>query len=48
MSKTVYVTVKVKVKDNADIREVVQEMNYDFQHQDIVETEIVEYDDGDN
>lgn len=36
-----YVTIKVEVKDCADIQEIVSEMDYHLVHSDILETEII-------
>ncbi len=38
----VYVSVKLYLKPGADIDEVVQECEYTFTHEDILETEIVD------
>ena len=38
----VYVSVKLYLKPGADIQEVVQECDYHFTHDDIIETEIVD------
>lgn len=40
--KMVFVTIAVRVKDAADIQEVVSEMDYSFVHDDIINTEIVD------
>lgn len=40
--RTIELTVRVKVRGSADINDVVSNLNYDFAHEDIVETEIVE------
>ena len=42
--KQVYVKVRINVKDDADPQEVIQEVDYDFNHPDVVDTEIVEID----
>lgn len=39
--KTFYVSIMVQVKDDADIEEMVQEMDYDLVHEDIVDIEMV-------
>lgn len=41
--KTIYVTVAVRVKDKADAQEVVSEMDYSLVHDDIIGTEIVDF-----
>ena len=38
----VYVSVKLYLKPGADVQEVVQECEYKFTHEDILETEIVD------
>lgn len=38
----VYVSVKLYLKPGADIQEVVQECDYSFKHEDILDTEIVD------
>ena len=40
--QTVEITVKLIIRKNADIQEVVNEMMYDFEHDDILSTEIVD------
>ena len=40
--KMVFVTVAVHIKDEADVQDVVSEMNYSLVHKDIVGTEIVD------
>lgn len=39
--KTIYVQVKVRVDEQADYDEVVQEMDYSLKHDDIYETEVM-------
>jgi hypothetical protein len=39
--KTIHVVVKLKIADNADAFEVVEDCDYNFQHEDIVDTEII-------
>lgn len=39
--KTFYVSIMVQVNDDADIEEVVQEMDYNLIHEDIVDTEMM-------
>jgi hypothetical protein len=47
MSKIVYVTVKLVLADEADVGEVVNEMDYDFSYEnDILSTEIVAVEDN--
>lgn len=47
-TKTVYVTVKIKISGHADAFEVIEDCDYDFPHDDILRTEIVEvYDEND-
>tara|TARA_Y100001973_G_C4946116_1_gene208005 strand:+ start:238 stop:408 length:171 start_codon:yes stop_codon:yes gene_type:complete len=38
----VYVSVKLYLREGSDIQEVVQECDYHFTHDDIIETEIVD------
>lgn len=38
----VYVSVKLYLKPGADIQEVVQECDYSFKHEDIIEHEIMD------
>lgn len=38
----VYLSVKLYLKPGADVQEVVQECDYKFTHEDIIETEIVD------
>jgi hypothetical protein len=40
--KTFYVTVKIQVEDDADVNDVVENCNYSFIHDDILNTEIIE------
>jgi hypothetical protein len=40
--QTVEITVKLIIRKGVDIQEVVSEMNYDFEHGDILSTEIVD------
>jgi len=40
--KTVYMTVKVTIADDADPQDVASEMNYSMDHEDIISTEITE------
>ena len=42
---TVEVTVRLKVCADANVQEVVSEMDYSFAHDQIIETEIVDVDD---
>jgi hypothetical protein len=42
--KQVSVTVLLTIKDDADPQEVVQEVDYTFNHEDIIDTEITEID----
>lgn len=45
MSDIHYVTIKVEVKDCADIHEIVSEMDFHLVHSDILETEVVDVSD---
>lgn len=46
--KTVYVTVTLKINDQADEHDVIESCDYSFKHEDIISTEIVEvYNDKD-
>ena len=40
MDKLIYLTVSVWLKEPADINEVIQDMDYDFTHPDITNTEV--------
>lgn len=39
--RLIYVTVAVKVEPNADVHEVTSDMDYNFDHPDVIDTEIV-------
>lgn len=41
-TRTIELTVRVKIRGSADVQDVVSNCNYDFAHEDIVETEIVD------
>jgi hypothetical protein len=41
-TRTIELTVRVKIRASADVQDVVSNCNYDFAHEDIVETEIVD------
>ncbi len=43
--KSVRITVKIEMKDDANIEEVIQECDYNFSHPDILGTEIVDIQD---
>jgi hypothetical protein len=43
-TKEIYVTVRLIVDADSNANEVVQELNYDFSHDAIRETEITDYD----
>lgn len=40
--RTVELTVRVTIRGSADVQEVVSNCNYDFAHEDIVSTEIID------
>lgn len=40
MENVIYVTVAISLKDGADVDEVVQDMDYSFDHDDIIDAEI--------
>ena len=42
MEKAVYLTVKVIVNGDADVSDIVENVNYEFSHPDIMSTEIVD------
>jgi len=42
MSKTIEVVVKLELRDDADISEVISEMDYDFRHLSIEDTDVVD------
>jgi len=39
--KTIHVTVRLSIKEDAEPWEVVESLDYSFEHEDIIETEIV-------
>lgn len=41
-TRTIELTVRVRIRGSADVQDVVENCNYDFAHEDIVETEIVD------
>ena len=41
-AQTVEIVVRIKVREGVDIQEVINDMNYDFEHGDILSTEIVD------
>lgn len=41
-TRTIELTVRVKIRGSADVQDVVSNCNYDFAHEDIVETEIID------
>lgn len=43
---TIYVTIKVKLSDDADPEEVVSEMDYSLEHEGIVNTEVMGYEEN--
>lgn len=45
MSDTYYVTVKVQVKGDKDINKIISEMEYNLDHEDIIDTEIIDFSD---
>ena len=42
MSKVAWISIKVILKDDADLDEVAQEMDYNLEHNDIIHTEVME------
>jgi hypothetical protein len=40
--QTVEITVKLIIRKGADMQEVISDMNYDFEHGDILSTEIID------
>ena len=42
-TRTVFLTVKLEVDEDADTDEVISEMDYEFEHEKIKNTEVVEY-----
>jgi len=42
MSKSAWISIKVTLTDNADLDEVVHNMDYNLKHDDIVDTEVIE------
>jgi hypothetical protein len=43
MSKVIRVSVEMVVDDNYDVQEIINEMDYNFKHDGIIETEIEDY-----
>lgn len=41
-TRTIELTVRVTIRGSADVQDVVSNCNYDFAHEDIVDTEIVD------
>jgi len=39
MSRIIYATIKLTVKDSADVDEITSEADYNFEHSDILDTE---------
>ncbi len=46
-TKSITISVKLTLKADADVQEVVSEMGYTFDHDDIVDAEIMEIEDQD-
>jgi hypothetical protein len=46
--KTIHLTVKIRIKDEADPYEVAEDLDYTFAHEDIIDTEIVNVCDENN
>jgi len=42
MSKVAWISIKVTLKDDADLDEVAHNMDYNLEHDDIVHTEVME------
>ena len=42
MTKTICVVVKITVKESTDLNEMIEEMDYNFIHAGILDTEIIE------
>ena len=45
-NKIVYVKVKVVVNAESDVEEIVSNMNYNFDHDEIIDTEILGYEEA--
>lgn len=41
MSKTAYVIIKIVVDDDADVDEIVSDMYYSLEHEEIADTEVM-------
>ena len=41
-AQTVEITVRIKIRDGANIQDVINDMNYDFEHGDILSTEVID------
>ena len=46
MNRIIYATIKLTVKDSADVDEITSEANYNFEHSDILDTEWIATMDG--
>ena len=42
MSKVAWISIKVTLNDDADLDEVVHNMDYNLEHDDIIHTEVME------
>ena len=41
MARHTYVIIRIDIKDDADVNDVVSEMDYTLTHQDIIDTEVI-------
>ena len=41
-AQTVEIVVRLKIREGADIQDVISDMNYDFEHGDILSTEVID------
>lgn len=48
MSQTVWVTMIVRIKDDADVNETINEMDYTLKHENIIDSEVMEIDEQKN
>ena len=41
-AQTVEIIVRLKIREGVDIQDVINDMNYDFEHGDILSTEVID------
>ena len=42
MSQVVYIRVRLEIQEGADVHEVIEDMDYNFEHAEILSSEVVE------